>query len=180
MGEIKSTLDLVMARTRHLSLSEEDRARQKRADFEKRLQGLLQRYEDGDLSAAAFLEKFAGLQSELKIEEGKLLPRAVLNRIDPEKNNEGRLALLERVLPFACDPLRAALAEYREKKAALQSKAEQRLLERLARSHGITGSAVVPNPGKDSDFRNRIDALKEETRLRIVALQEEPPSEKRT
>ena len=33
MGEIKSTLDLVMARTRHLTLSREEKAAQQLADL---------------------------------------------------------------------------------------------------------------------------------------------------
>ena len=42
MAEIKSTLDLVMERTRHLSQSTAEKEAQRRGDFEKRLQGLLQ------------------------------------------------------------------------------------------------------------------------------------------
>jgi hypothetical protein len=167
MGEIKSTLDLVMERTRHLSMSEEERARQKRADFEKRLQGVLQRYEDGGMSVESFLEKLEGLRSELKVEQAGILPEAVLSRIDPEKNNEGWLALLERVRPAACDPLRAALAEYREKKSGLRRKAEERLLERLVRDRGIDGSAVIPNPDKDAGFREAVSALGKKTHTAI-------------
>jgi hypothetical protein len=159
-----------MERTRHLSLSEEDRARQKRAEFEKRLQGLLQRYEDGGLSVAAFLETFAELQSELKIDGDKMLQGGVLNRIDPQKNNEGWLALLAHVLPATCDPLRAELVRYREKMTALRSKTEERLLERLVRDHGISGPAVVPNPQKDTAHLKALANLKKETTHAIDAI----------
>ena len=46
MGEIKSTLDLVMEKTRHLTLSQEEKEDQKRIEVNKKLQGLLQKYQD--------------------------------------------------------------------------------------------------------------------------------------
>ena len=53
MSEIKSTLDLVMERTRQMTLSAEEKAHQKKADCEKRLQSLL-------LQADALLELRTG------------------------------------------------------------------------------------------------------------------------
>ena len=46
MGEIKSTLDLVMEKTRHLTLSREEKEEQKRVEVNKRLKGLVQKYQD--------------------------------------------------------------------------------------------------------------------------------------
>ena len=46
MGEIKSTLDLVMEKTRHLTLSQEEKEEQKHIEVDKRLKGLLQKYQD--------------------------------------------------------------------------------------------------------------------------------------
>ena len=46
MGEIKSTLDLVMEKTRHLTLSQKEKDGQKQIEVNKRLKGLLQKYRD--------------------------------------------------------------------------------------------------------------------------------------
>ena len=46
MGEIKSTLDLVMEKTRHLTLSQKEKEEQKQIEVNKRLKGLLQKYQD--------------------------------------------------------------------------------------------------------------------------------------
>ncbi|MBW2432576.1 MAG: hypothetical protein JRF36_03165, partial [Deltaproteobacteria bacterium] len=46
MGEIKSTLDLVMEKTRNLNLSDEEKQDQKNKEIESRLNGLLQKFED--------------------------------------------------------------------------------------------------------------------------------------
>ncbi len=46
MGEIKSTLDLVMARTKHLTLTDEEKKTQQSVNVKQRLQGLIQKFQD--------------------------------------------------------------------------------------------------------------------------------------
>lgn len=46
MGEIKSTLDLVMDKTRHLTLSDEEKQEQKEKEFKKNLKGPAQKFQD--------------------------------------------------------------------------------------------------------------------------------------
>ena len=94
MGEIKSTLDLVMERTKHLSLSAEEKAQQQKENFEKRLQGLLQQYADGALSVDAFQKGVSELSSELGVTGHKQLVAAICNRIDPEQDNGAWLELV--------------------------------------------------------------------------------------
>ena len=50
MGEIKSTLDIVMEKTQNLSLSTEERQEQHNIEIVKRIKGLLQKYQDQTLS----------------------------------------------------------------------------------------------------------------------------------
>lgn len=51
MTEIKSTLDLVMEKTRHLSFSEQEKKDQHSEEFAKRIKGLIQQYQDQKLKA---------------------------------------------------------------------------------------------------------------------------------
>jgi len=60
MGEIKSTLDLVMEKTRHLTLSPEEKDAQTKVEVHKRLKGLVQKYQDN-------LLRKDGLEKELDI-----------------------------------------------------------------------------------------------------------------
>jgi len=46
MAEIKSTLDLVMEKTRHLTLSDEEKQEQKEKEFNKKLKGPAQKIQD--------------------------------------------------------------------------------------------------------------------------------------
>jgi hypothetical protein len=170
MGEIKSTLDLVMERTRHLSLSAEEKAEQQREDFEKRLQGLLQRYADGALDTDTLKDRIEALQSETGISDRKLVRGAVLNRIDPDGDNRCWLEFLVRLVPAAGQPLKKMLTVYGESKLTLVRESAARLGDRLDRQRGIRGSAVAPNPEKDPAYREQLDSLRKQTQSRIRAL----------
>jgi hypothetical protein len=170
MGEIKSTLDLVLERTRHLSLSAEEKEQQQREDYEKRLQGLLQQYADDAMSMDTVRKRMADLQSEMKMADQRLSAKAAVQRIDADRNNDRWLALLEHLAPDICPPLQEILTAHRKELAALLQAGRQVLGDRLAREDEIRGSAVVPNPGKDPTHRKKVMDLQHVTRTRIAAL----------
>jgi hypothetical protein len=167
MGEIKSTLDLVMERTRHLSLSAEEKEAQRREDFAKRLQGLLQQYADEAMTAEALHEGLAALQTELKLRNPEGIAAAVLERIDPDRENLRWLALLEHLAPEACRPLQDLLKTHRRKREQELLAARQGIIDRLADHDDIRGSAVIPNPGKNAACQEKLADLQKATRAKI-------------
>jgi len=170
MGEIKSTLDLVMERTRHLSLSAEEKEEQRREEFEKRLQGVLQQYADDAVSMDEFRNRLADLQKETGITHQKMAVDAVLRRIDPDQQNDRWLALLDDLAPDIGRPLEDILAAHQKDRVALMQAGQEQVWDRLARDHGITGSAVVPNPGQDPAVQGDLATLKDATAAKIEAL----------
>jgi len=169
MGEIKSTLDLVMEKTRHLSLTEEEKDRQREEEFEKRLQGLLQRCEDGFLSTDDFRGEVEALQKELHRGDKPSPVKAVLGRIDPDGSNDRRLDLLRLYAPGAVEPLLKILSEYSDKKAELIREGARHQLELLAK-RGIQGTAVRPNLDREARLTERVAGLNREARERVQAL----------
>jgi hypothetical protein len=167
MGEIKSTLELVMERTSRLSFTEEEKAQQRLTDFKKRLEGLLNKYADDALSADGFVDRIAKLQEEIKIPDRPVILGAIFTRIVPENDNERWLDILENLAPDIVDAVRKILADYREQQIALVQSSKKKLLDRLAGRHGIGGSAVIPNPEKDIEYRENLAAIRHETRTRI-------------
>ena len=167
MAEIKSTLDLVMERTKHLTLSAEEKSGQRKKDFDKKLNGLLQQYEDTILSDSELLEKTAALQADLSMDDDRLVVSAVAQRINPELDNAHWLALIKNLAPAACTPLEQALVDYRDKVATVVQKSEQVHLEMLARDQGIRGSAVGLNPQKYATLQEELASLKKDTTARI-------------
>ncbi|MDJ0804906.1 MAG: hypothetical protein QNI97_18670 [Desulfobacterales bacterium] len=173
MGEIKSTLDLVMERTRHLSLSEEERQHQQAEEFEKRLQGLLQQYADGALDPEAFEERTAALQIEMNIEDRQVMIAGVVQRIDPDDDNAPWLTLLGRGSPVLSERVQGILDDHRLQQADMLAVETQGQLARLHREHDISGTAVVSNPGADPAYRQRLSDLSKATRARLADIQDQ-------
>jgi hypothetical protein len=167
MAEIKSTLDLVMERTRHLTMSAEEKAGQQKEEFEKKLKGLLQQYEDNILTADELVEKNAALQADLNSDDDLLVVPVIAHRLQPGKDNAHWLALIKRFAPLAVPQLEEILADNQEKAAALVREKEQHHLDSLSREYGIQGSAIAPNFEKDTPLQEALLVLKKETRTRI-------------
>jgi hypothetical protein len=167
MAEIKSTLDLVMERTRHLTLSPEEKQRQQVEGFDRRIQGLLQRYADGALTAEALQTAIAAMQDELGVSDRQRVVEAVVERIDPDTDNTGWMELLAAWVPAARDPVEAALGDHARHRAAVRQAADERWADRLQRDHGVAGTAVIPNGVNDATGREQAAALRLQTRSRI-------------
>lgn len=170
MGEIKSTLDLVMARTQHLSLSAEEKSRQQRDEFDKRLSGLLQQYADTALTVTELKNRLEKLLAEIKLSGPPPVSEAVLARVDPERDNRHWLELLQELSPSAREPLQKLLASYSDRKTDILTHGGRRILDNLSRHHGISGSAVLPNPQKDPLCRQELAALHSDARNEIKSL----------
>lgn len=170
MGEIKSTLDLVMERTRHMSLSAEEKTLQKRDDFKKRLQGLLNKYIDGALSVHALKDQIEVLQAEMKLYEKQIISEAVFTSIDPDKDNKRRLDLIDILFPDAREPIRNIIEEYQKQKADNLRFAKKRVLNQLAENYTIKGSAVLPNTDNDVQYQKDVAALRLYAQKKIEAV----------
>jgi hypothetical protein len=170
MGEIKSTMDLVMERTRHLSLSDEEKTHQRKEDFQKRLQGLLQRYADGALTVDGLKERIETLQAEVNVDAPTLPATAAAARMDPDRDNRIWLDLLAAFVPEVCGPLEAGLEDYRRQRDDRLREGAARLRDRLRRDHDISGAAVAPNPRKDPDCQAQLDRLWKEAKRRLAAI----------
>jgi hypothetical protein len=173
MGEIKSTLDLVMDRTRHLTLSDEEKKHQQAADFEKRLQGLLQQYADGALGLEDLRARLTGIQAEMQIEDRRMVIAGVVGRIDPDGDNAPWLALLDREASELGESLQNILAAHRRKRSAILEAGKQGQRDRLSGEHAIAGTAVAPNPDQDPACRQGLADLRRRTLERIAALRDQ-------
>ena len=170
MGEIKSTLDLVMERTRHLSLSADEKARQQKEDFLRRLQGVLQQYADGALTTEQLGERVAALEAAHGVSGRRWLLSAVADRIDPDRSADHWVALLAEFDPAMGVSTAAILGEYRDARAEIYEAGSARQRQRLEKDYGIHGLAVVPNLSRDKNVQERLAALRVQTRSRIAAL----------
>ena len=176
MGEIKSTLDLVMEKTKNLTFSVEEKQAQKQKETESRIKGLLQKFQDGLLAKDQLKTDYKSLKKDSDLSDDVPMINEIFSRLDPNRDNQHLLELLGeccRVNPAA---IRTIIDDCRSAylKAAGGRKAQ--LKEDLARTYAVSGTAVVPNLEADAQWhseeaglRHRFEGLlkHEKDRLRV-------------
>lgn len=156
MAEIKSTLDLVMQKTRHLTLSPEEKAQNEQKALSEQIRGLVQQYQDGLIDAAAVKRSLGAAATA-----GNMLAGEVLDRIDPEQENHRLFVLLEQVSRIDTRRLSGAIDDYRRKQRKLEKKKIDLQAAQLSSELGISGSAVVPNLDQDEVWQRERGVMKE-------------------
>ena len=173
MGEIKSTLDLVMEKTRNLTLSDEEKQAQKHKETKNRIKGLMQKLQDGLLTKIQLVKEYEILKKDAGVSGDNLLVDEVFTRLDPDRDNEILLAVLEECCDLNPALFRAALNDHREAcDQAARIRSEQ-LKARLAQKHSIGGSAVVPNLDVDDEWRSETEDLQRRLKNRLNQLRSE-------
>jgi hypothetical protein len=172
MAEIKSTLELAMERTRHLTMSEEDKREHAAREFKEAVNRLVLRFLDGQTDPDRFRTEFSTIQTG---PFGKAEAAAEIGRrIDPEADNSLVLDLIKLGLGYDISSIEAVLKKFRE---ALHSE-DRRTAERIGAdllNKGISGSALIPNLDADKDRaarrENIFEAYREELDATIAQLQ---------
>ncbi len=155
MAEIKSTLDLVLEKTRHLSLSSREKREIAEQELEKRINGLLQKYQDGILTLAELETEYMSIAEKDKQTADRVLIEEIVGRLDPRENNAPLFEALARLGGTGTAGLESVVDEYRD---AYRIAAERRFVDlknMLARNYRISGSAVVPNLAVDEPWRRQ-------------------------
>jgi hypothetical protein len=160
MGEIKSTLDLVLEKTKNLTLSSEEKESQKQKEIENRIKGMVQKYQDGILSINQLIADYELLKKEYTIPQNNSLIVEITQRIEPDQDNQSLLELLQECCTIDTTAIESIIENFRKQYiAASQSRIEQ-LKEDLAQRHNISGSAVLPNLDVDEQWRQKIGELR--------------------
>jgi len=162
MGEIKSTLDLVMEKTRHLTLSQEEKRVQKRIEVSKRLQGLLQKYQDNFLKKENLKKEIDNLKTAYDLKVNETLADLLLNGLKLDRDNGLFLELLNESFGLNLSGLEAVFQNF---KAAVKFATKERVDQiktDLSKKRFISGSAVVPNLESDREWLLMLDHIKDE------------------
>ena len=172
MAEIKSTLELAMERTRHLTMSEEDKREHAAREFKESVNRLVLRFLDGQIDPDRFRTEFGRVQTG---PFGKAEAAAEIGRrIDPAADNSLVLDLIKHGLGYDISGIEALLEKFRETLHSEDRRTAERIRADLL-DKGISGSAVIPNLDTDKDRatgREKIfEAYREELDATIAQLQ---------
>lgn len=167
MGEIKSTLDLVMEKTRNLKLSAEEKQAHKQSEIASRIKGMLQKLQDGILPENQFNSDYERLKTEVGLSDDSPLIDEIFSRLDPAGDAQVFLNVLKECCRCETAPIKSMIDDYR---IAHQQAARQRsrqVEKFLAKKYSITGTAVVPNLDADEEWQQQVQDMRRDFKDRL-------------
>jgi hypothetical protein len=171
VGEIRSTLDLVLEKTRNLTLSEEEKRNLAREELDKKIQGLVSKYLHNLLPLDRIREELESIESDDPDLRHKLFTVHLLAHVDLDVDMSAILSALKEVVGFDPAPLELLQQEYKaEKEVARRSFADDTLP--ALKERGVSGSAVVPNLDGIPEWVQFQRGLSERYREKIGELRE--------
>jgi len=160
MAEIKSTLDLVMEKTKNLSLSDEERQGQKKKEIASRIHGLLQKFNDEALSVDKLRSEYRKLQKDYGLPEYAPLVKEICRQIELGKDNHTMFELLAQFKVADIEGITSVLHEFDGVIDAAARERSKILQAKLAEEHFISGPAVVPNLEADKAWQEQAGAIR--------------------
>lgn len=162
MAEIKSTLDIIMERTKNLTMTDDEKASFRRKEAEGKVKGWIQKYQDGAIGLDKLRSYFKKEQTEYP-EIRHILKSQLIGCLRLGGDNEKFLDLFEKVLAISTDAIRNTIHSLEREMNLLRAKWIESLGREL-KKRKISGSAVVPNPDHGDDWQKSV--LEAELNLR--------------
>lgn len=171
MAEIKSTMDLVMERTRHLSMTDAEKKEKKREEAAARIQGLVLNLMDGTIRSTEADRRFEEIKvvcdgiDPLPCEN--MLRQALFDNLAFDRDNTSLLRLLETRFNIDSEPFDRLFDEYGRAVDAAKQDRLNRARQDLAANRMISGPAVIPNPAADTGWNRVLTEIREQFLKRL-------------
>lgn len=170
MTEIKSTLDLVLEKTRDLTLTEEEKRTLEREELEKKVQRIVNRYLESSSPVSRLREEMEGIDSKEADLRYKLLTRHLVAHFNLDTDNSAIVSALSEVVGFDTTLLDTLQREYQaEKEETRKSLTEEAFL--ALKKKGVSGSAVKPNLNRIPEWDHFLNDLSQRYQERLKAME---------
>ena len=179
MGEIKSTLELAMERTKKFTISEKEKEEIKQKEILQKATSLFHRYLGGHLPLNEILKEIEKLEKKAATTVKEFLLSQWINALSLEEEDDERVlkgieSLKQRSINEIRENLYHLLSQYQGEKEKVIEKVKGQFAEAL-RKEGIYGSAVEPrlegselwkkeNEELDHSYRIKLEEIKEQLR----------------
>ncbi len=182
MGEIKSSLELALERTKGLKISEKEREEIKRKEIVQKAEAFAHRYQEGSMSIREIQKEMERMEKKRAIEiEEYLVNQWIKNlslNMEGEKLIDGIEELKGRPMDEIRKEFRNLLTSYQEEKEKAKQKIRTLILGRL-KKEGFEGSAMEPPIERsplwqeeklkmDQSYQERLEPLKERLRNQVI------------
>jgi hypothetical protein len=176
MGDIKSTLELALERTKKFALSDKDKEEMKQKEVLQKASSLFHRYRDGHLSLNEVLKEVEKMEEKTATTvKQSLLSQwtdALSLNDDQERTFKGMEALKRQSLDEVRKKFHHLLSQYQGEKEKAKQKTNLHLTEVL-KKEGIYGSAVEPNLEKSDLWKKENEKLDLSCKAKLEEIKKE-------
>jgi len=178
MGEIKSTLELAMERTKRFAVSEKEKDEMKQKEGLRKATGLFHRYREGHLSLNDVLKEVERMERKTATTVKEYLLSHWIDALSLDDDNDrilkGVESLKGKSIAEVEQRFNRLFSQYQREKDEAKEKTGVQLVEALKKG-GIWGSAVEPklegselwkkeNENLDRSYLIKLDEIKEQLR----------------
>lgn len=160
MGEIKSTLDLVMEKTKHLTLSDEEKVTQRRVEAEKKIYGLVKKYQDNLIAKTNLEKEMDVFRQAYDLDVDDILMQTLVEDLELGGKNAPLLELLRDVCDVDISGLERLFQDFLTQVRDAEEERIKTIKDNLHQKRSISGAAVVPNLGADNEWLSMLSAIK--------------------
>lgn len=176
MGEIKSTLELAMDRTKHLAVSEKEKKEMKQKEVLQKASGLFHRYREERLSLNDVLKEVERMEGKTAITVKAYLLSHWIDALSLDDDNErilkGVESLKEKSVAEVRQRFDRLLSQYQREKDEAKEKTGVQLVEALKKG-GIWGSAVEPKVEGSGLWKKEIENLDRSYLIKLDEIKEQ-------
>ena len=169
MVEIKSTMDIIMEKTKGLTMTDKEKQEFRRQEMEGKIKGLIQKYVDGLMGTERLKEAIANLRARKQEELEQLVRKETMALIQPGESNAPLLEILSSVAGMDPDPIMKLLDDF-DSKIEYERAGREQVLREEFRKKGISGSAVIPNLDADEAWGKLLSEAKDRFRQGLKSL----------
>jgi hypothetical protein len=177
VGEIKSTLELAMERTKRLAISNEEKIEIKRKEIMEKATNLFNRYMEGHLSVNEILKEIERMEEKTAIAVKESLLSQWIDALSLNGEGERLVKGIESLkhqhqdIEDVKQKLLRLLSQHQREKEKVKQEVRIRTTEALRRE-GIYGSAVEPNIEDGEFLKSKLEALRDGYRVRLKEIKE--------
>lgn len=176
MGEIKSTLELAMEKTKRFAVSEKEKQEMKQKEVLQKATSLFHRHRDGYLSLNEILKQIERMEEKTATTVKESLLSLWIDALSLDEGGERSLKEIESMGQGDIGEVKlrfhSLASRYQEEKEKVEEKVKFQLLEAL-RNDGIDGSAVEPNLDGDELWRQENEKLGRSYKTRLEEIKEQ-------
>jgi len=176
MGEIKSTLELAMERTKKFAISEKEKEEMKQKEILQKATSLFHRYREGHLPLNNILKEIGKMEKKTAITVKKILLSQWIDALSLDDDDERILKGIESLKGRSMDEVKQKfhhlLSQYLSEKEKVKEKVKVQFTDTLKKD-GIYGSAVEAKIEGSEIWKKEIEKLDHSYKMKLEEIKDQ-------